>query len=182
MSIKRLCLAAIAGLVLVKYLGARGSSSGLLACRRQTVTSETEANGGSVEVDGRAVDARRLVRDVASMLGLVTGCQSSFHNDTSLRVLDLAMRFEGRAPQSIEELLERLEPHTFISSHDVGETWGLAISDILAVYMRVKSFQVRSRDAAGEFHLRLRCETSPIRVPGFFTSHREAGFASGARG
>lgn len=172
MSIKRLGLAAIAALFLVKHLNARGSSlSGLFeALRKQIKGSKVRADGDSVDVYGRAVDARRLVLDVASMLGHSTGHQSSFHHDTELLVLGLALRFEGKAPQSIEALLERLNPGTFLSSHGSEETLGLTISDIRAVYVLVKSFMIVSRDAEGEFRSRLQRQALSIPMPGFLVT------------
>jgi hypothetical protein len=101
------------------------------------------------------------------MLGLSTGRQSSFHNHTKLLVLDLALRFEGKAPQSIEALLERLKPGTFLSFRGSEETLGLTISGISDVHVLVKSFMVRSRDAEGEFRSLLQRQTLSIPMPGF---------------
>lgn len=143
MPMKKMCLGAIAALVVLKGLG----------FSRASVQRPAASQGAAVKDRYRVVvinamddqeQMRLLTYRVASAIGLMNE-QSSRGNDGALIALDLAMRAEGRPPKSLEELLGRLGLLFLRSVYDNDETVRcITEADAMTAYMRVKSFPLRA--------------------------------------
>ncbi len=143
MSMKRLCLGAIAALVVLKGLGF-SQASVQRPTARQRVAVKDRCRVVVISAIDDQEEMRLLTYRVASAIGLMTE-QSSRSNDGALIALDLAIRAEGRPPKSLEELLGRLSLLFLRSVYADDETVRcITDADAMTAYMRVKSFPLRA--------------------------------------